>query len=138
MQKYKPQKVLNKRKKIEKFIIDETLIKTGSKYVWLWVAIEPMNKQILHCDMSFERTMLIVAERFIVSSLINNFGSNCFNIRRRCGVWYPPQACQFLKVNRHIHSSLEKSVIERTIQYVMIELQKALMIIFRVKRTSVS
>jgi putative transposase len=71
-------KSINKRKKIEKFIIDETLIKTGSKYVWLWVAIEPMNKQILHCDMSFERTMLIVAERFIVASLINNFGKQLF------------------------------------------------------------
>ena len=43
MQKYKPQKVLNKRKKIEEFIIDETSINIGSKYVWLWVAIEPMN-----------------------------------------------------------------------------------------------
>ena len=32
-----------------------------------------MNKQILHSDISFERTMLIVAERFIVASLINNF-----------------------------------------------------------------
>jgi len=76
MQKYKPQKVLNKRKKIEKFIIDETLIKTGSKYVWLWVAIEdPMNKQVIHIDMSFERTMLIVAERFI-ASLINIYGKH--------------------------------------------------------------
>ena len=65
MQKYKPQKVLSKRKKIEEFIIDETLIKIGSKYIWLWVAIEPKNKQILYIDISFERTMLLVAERFI-------------------------------------------------------------------------
>jgi len=35
-----------------------------------------MNKQILHSDMSFERTMLIVAEHFIVASLINNFGKH--------------------------------------------------------------
>ncbi len=76
MQKYKTQKVLNKRKKIEEFIVDETMIKIGSKYVWLWVAIEPMNKQVIHIDISFERTMLIVAERFIVASLINNFGKH--------------------------------------------------------------
>jgi putative transposase len=33
------------------------------------------------------------------------------------GTWYP-QACDFLKLQHHIHSSLEKSLIERTIQYI--------------------
>ncbi len=33
------------------------------------------------------------------------------------GTWYP-QDCQFLKLIHHIHSSYEKSIIERTIQYV--------------------
>jgi transposase-like protein len=61
MQKYKPQKISNKRKKINEFIIDETQLKVGSKYVWLWVAIESMKKQILQVVISFERTMLIVA-----------------------------------------------------------------------------
>ena len=37
-----------------------------------------MNKQVIHIDISFERTMLIVAERFIVASLINNFGKHLF------------------------------------------------------------
>jgi putative transposase len=35
------------------------------------------------------------------------------------GTWYP-QACNFLKIDRdhhHIHSSYEKSINERTIQY---------------------
>jgi hypothetical protein len=31
--------------------------------------------------------------------------------------WYP-QACQFLKLMHHIHSSFEKSIIERTMQYI--------------------
>ena len=48
------------------------MIKIGSQYVWLWVAIEPNNKQILQMDMSFERTML-VAERFI-ASLLDKYG----------------------------------------------------------------
>ncbi|HKG41772.1 MAG TPA: hypothetical protein VKA98_06510, partial [Nitrososphaeraceae archaeon] len=29
-----------------------------------------------------------------------------------------PQACRFLKLKHHIHSAYEKSIIERTIQYV--------------------
>jgi transposase-like protein len=31
------------RCKLSEFIIDETLIRVGSDYVWLWVAIEPTN-----------------------------------------------------------------------------------------------
>ncbi len=33
------------------------------------------------------------------------------------GTWYP-QACRFLKLKHHLHSSYEKSIIEITIQYV--------------------
>ena len=109
------QRSLTKRKKIDEFIIDETLIRIGSKYVWLWVAIiEPINKQILEVDISFDRTML-VAERFI-ASLINTYGKH--PVSTDGGTWYPPQACRFLKLKHHIHSSLEKSIIERTIQYI--------------------
>jgi hypothetical protein len=50
LQRYKPQKVSSKRKKINKFIIDETQIKVGSQYIWQWVAIEPKHKQILQID----------------------------------------------------------------------------------------
>ncbi len=113
IQKYNPKKIFTKKRKIQEFIIDETQIKIGSKYVWLWVAIEPTNKQILHIDISFERTML-VAERFI-ASLINKFGKH--PISTDGGTWYP-QACQFLKLQHHLHSSFEKSIMERTIQYI--------------------
>jgi transposase-like protein len=52
------------------------LIRIGSQYIWLWVTIiEPKNKQILHIDISFERTMLVVAERFI-ASLIDKYGKH--------------------------------------------------------------
>ncbi len=33
------------------------------------------------------------------------------------GTWYP-QACKFLKLNHHLHSSFYKSIIERTMQYI--------------------
>ena len=47
IQKYKPQKISIKRKSISEFIIDETLIKVGPEYIWLWVTIEPENRRIL-------------------------------------------------------------------------------------------
>ena len=45
---YRPKKILQrKRKKVQEFIVDETLLKVGSQYVWVWVAIEPLAKVIL-------------------------------------------------------------------------------------------
>jgi transposase-like protein len=41
-----------------------SLIKVGSEIVWLWVTIEPENKQILAVTVSKERNTLIV-EKFI-------------------------------------------------------------------------
>jgi putative transposase len=49
IQKYKPEKVFCKRRKISGFIVDETQIKVGKDYFWLWVvAIKPKDKDILH------------------------------------------------------------------------------------------
>jgi putative transposase len=59
-------KRLQTRCKLSEFIIDETLIKVGSEYVSLWVAIEPAEKTILDIHISIERNML-VAEQFIKS-----------------------------------------------------------------------
>ncbi|MGB8024661.1 MAG: hypothetical protein WCF06_10125, partial [Nitrososphaeraceae archaeon] len=81
IKKYKPKKVLSsKRKKSNEFIIDETQIKVGSQYISGsgLQSIEPKHRQIiLQIDLSIylssERTML-VAERFIIASLINKFG----------------------------------------------------------------
>ena len=47
IQKYHPRKILSKRKTISEFIVDETLLKVGFEFIWLWVAIEPENRQIL-------------------------------------------------------------------------------------------
>lgn len=113
IQKYKPQKISNKRKNINEFVVDDTLIKVSSETIWLWVDIEPKNRQILKVDISFERNMLL-AERFL-SSLINEFGRH--HISTDGGTWYP-QICKFLKLKHHVHSSFENSIIERTIQYI--------------------
>ncbi len=113
IQKYKPIKISSKRKNVSEFIVDETLIKIGSGYVWLWVAVESINKQILALSISKERNMLI-AERFILG-LVKAHGKHL--VSTDGGTWYP-RACRFLNLEHHVHSPLEKSLIERTMQYI--------------------
>ncbi len=88
---YNPLKVSSKRKIILEYVIDETLLKVGSDYIWLWIAIEPENRQILALSISKERNMLI-AEKFI-SDLVKAHGKH--PISTDGGTWYP-QACRFL------------------------------------------
>ena len=113
IQKYKPQRISSKKKKFAEFVLDQTLLKIGSELVWLWVAIEPANKEILSVSISKERNMF-VAERFL-SGLLEEHGEHPFSTDG--GTWYP-QACRFLRIEHHIHSTYEKSIIERTMQYI--------------------
>ena len=113
IQKCHPRKTPSKRKKIEEYIVDETLIQVGSELVWLWVATEPENRQILALSISKERNML-VAERFL-SGLVRVHGKH--TISTDGGTWYP-MACRFLKLKQHLHSSFEKSMVERTMKYI--------------------
>ena len=111
IQKYKPQMMRSSRRKVQEYRVDETMLKVGSEYIWLWIAIEPENKQILAASISKERNMF-VAERFL-SGLIKTYGKH--SISTDGGTWYP-QVCRFLKLDHHVHSSLEKSMIEKTMQ----------------------
>ncbi len=113
IQKYQPQKISSKKRMISEYIIDETLIKIGSDCIWLWVAMEPKNKQILALTISMERNMLI-AERFI-SGLVRIHWKH--PVSTDGGTWYP-QACRFLNLDHHIQSPYEKSIVERTMQYI--------------------
>ena len=99
--------------RITEFIIDETIIKVGSEYIWLWIAIEDDNREILQISISKERNMF-VAERFILN-LVKRYGEH--PVSTDGGTWYP-QACRFLRPRHHIHSRYEKSIIERTIQFI--------------------
>jgi putative transposase len=112
LQKYQPKKY-RKNKKIIEFIVDETAIKAGSELIWLWVVIEPNDKEILAVDISKERNMF-VAERFL-SHVLDKYGKH--QVSSDGGTWYP-QACKFLNLYHHLHSSFEKSIIERTVQYI--------------------
>ena len=67
--------MLSSRKiRITEFIIDETIIKVGSEYIWLWIAIEDDNREILQISISKERNMF-VAERFILN-LVKRYGEH--------------------------------------------------------------
>ena len=57
---------------------------------------------------------MFVAER-VISDVVEEHGKH--PISTDGGTWYP-QACRFLKLTHHIHSSYEKSLIERTMQYI--------------------
>jgi transposase-like protein len=56
---------------------------------------------------------MLIAERFI-ADLVRIHGKH--PVSTDGGTWYP-QACRFLKLKHHIHSSIGKSLIERKMQY---------------------
>jgi putative transposase len=71
--------MLSSRKiRIAEFIIDETIIKVGSEYIWLWIAIEKDNRKILQISILKERNMFI-AERFILN-LVKRYGEHLFQL----------------------------------------------------------
>ena len=57
---------------------------------------------------------MFIAEQFM-RSLVRKYGKH--PISTDDGTWYP-QVYKFLKLKHHIHIPYEKSIVERTIQYV--------------------
>ncbi len=87
-----------------------------TELIWLRIAIELKDKEILSIILSKERNMS-VAERFL-SNLLKKYGKHPVSPDGD-GTWYPPQACRFLKLKNYIYSPYEKSIIvERTMQYI--------------------
>jgi putative transposase len=101
-----------KRKRVSAFIIDETIIQIGNRHFWLWICIEPVHRSVLGVYISEERNMF-VAENFI-RSLVSRYGKH--TVYTDDGTWYR-QACNFLHIKHRLHSPLEKSLIERVMQY---------------------
>jgi hypothetical protein len=50
------------------------------------------------------------------------------------GTRYSPQACQFLKLKHHLYSPFEKSIIERTMQYIKGRTDDLMTILLAIKR----
>ena len=103
---------LYKRKRISAFIIDETGIQIGNKHFWLWICIEPVHKSVLGIHISQARNMLILSS--FLESLVEKYGRHI--VYSDGGTWYP-EACNVLGLKHYLHSPLEKSFIERVIQY---------------------
>ncbi len=59
---------------------------------------------------------MFVAERFIDNLIKIHENHPIVSTDDGGGTWYPQ--AKFLKLDHHIHSPLEKSIIERTIQYI--------------------
>ena len=115
IQQFDPKNVFPNKKKsrIVAFIIDETMIQIGNTDAWLWVAIEPIHHQILGVYISRHRNML-VAEVFL-RSLIKLYGKHI--VYSDGGTWYH-EACNSLGIKHRLHRSFEKSIIERSMEYV--------------------
>ena len=112
IQRFGSSSQIYKRKRVSALIIDETMIQIGNENCWLWICIEPIHKSVLGIHISKERNMF-VAEQFI-RSIVEKYGKH--TVYTDGGTWYP-QACNFLGLKHRLHSSLEKSLIERVMQY---------------------
>jgi putative transposase len=88
------------------------MLQIGNEEAWLWVAVEPIHKQILGVYISRHRNM-IVAESFL-RSLIKIYGKHI--VYSDGGTWYP-EACISLGLEQRLHSPYEKSIVERTMEY---------------------
>jgi putative transposase len=80
---------------------------------WLrWIAIEPIHSLVLGVYLSRHRNIL-VAESFL-KSLVKSYGKH--SVYSDGGIWYL-EACSSLGLKHRLHSSFEKSIIERSIRY---------------------
>ena len=77
---------------MSEFIVDdETQIKIGKDYFWIWVALESDNKTIVGIHLSLERNML-VAEQFL-QNIIKKYGRH--PVSSDGGTWYIYQHVNF-------------------------------------------
>ena len=77
--KFLSQTCLVPQKRVSAFLIDKTMVQIGSAdEAWLWIAIEPIHKQILEVYISRHRKM-IVAESFL-RSLVKVYGKDTASI----------------------------------------------------------
>ncbi|MFZ0510031.1 MAG: DDE-type integrase/transposase/recombinase, partial [Candidatus Nitrosopolaris sp.] len=85
-------------------------LQIGSTEAWVWVAVEPIHRVVLGVYISRHRNMLVV-ESFL-KSLIEIYGRHI--VYSDGGTWYS-EACSSLGLEHRLHSSYEKSLIERVV-----------------------
>jgi putative transposase len=76
-------------KRVSAFLIDETMLQIGSNEAWLWVAMEPIHKQILGLYISRHKEYDNCRERHLfLSSLIRIYGDRHTVYSDGGGTWY--------------------------------------------------
>ena len=102
IQKYRPEKIFCKRRKISGFIVgdEETQIKVvvGKEYfLWIWIAIESINnKLILDIYLSAAERNMFVAEKFLHSLVKERIWKNIKSQQIWWCTWYPSYVCKLL------------------------------------------
>jgi len=111
VQRYEPHRVFDV-KRVQAFLVDETYVKVGSFEAWVWMAVEPIHRCTLGVYLSRHQNM-IVAQLFL-KGLVERYGKHV--VYSDGGTWYP-EACAALGLEHRLHSPYEKSLMERTNQY---------------------
>ena len=88
------------------------MLQISTDEAWLWIAVEPIHKQILGVYIPRHRKNMIVAESFL-RSLIKIYGKHI--VSSDGGTWYPEACIPLGLEHRCIHHM--KSIVERTIEY---------------------
>ena len=65
-------------------------------------------------ESTFQKRETCLLLKSSLESLIEKYGKH--TVYSDCGTWYP-QACKILRLKHYLHSPLEKSLIERVVQY---------------------
>jgi transposase-like protein len=97
-----------KRKRVTAFIIDEAIVQIVTQHFWLWFCIELIHSSVLGIYLSVERNIL-VAEKFI-RSIVQKYVKH--TVYTDGGTWYD-KACNMIGLKHYLHSSIEKSLMER-------------------------
>ena len=87
IQKYQPKRISSQRNKIDELIVDEAVIKVGSELIWLWVAIDSKDKQILAQNISKRETCLLQSAFYHI--LFENMESIRFQQMEGLGIHKP-------------------------------------------------
>ena len=103
IQRFNPRSVY-RCSKVSSILIDETMLQIGFDQAWLWIAAEPIHRQILGVYISRHRNMLDT-ESFL-RTLIKIYGKH--TVYSDDGSRWYPEACSYLDLKDLLHSPYER------------------------------
>ena len=100
-----------KRKRVSAFIIDETIIQVGSRHFWLWFLYTTIHSSVLGIYISQERNMFVAEKLNLSLKIMENI---LYILMEVHGMMKHVMSWD---LKHHLHSSLEKNLMERVNQY---------------------